>query len=153
MDVIGMATSAAAIQAGLTEIYSPKPASLPASNLPKNPTGRSKASRIVEFWEDAEAVVGEDLGQLKNSIRFLQEKYGLEAIYRIPDYYPAGKFIIDVKYYDTILSLNSQMRDFLLIAETEGIPLWLYVKENTHISGPLIDAVENTGGGIVRYFP
>ena len=39
------------------------------------------------------------------------------------------------------LSNTRQMRDFIAISNTQRAPLEIYVRENTRISGPLLNAV------------
>ena len=121
-----------------------------------NPTGRGFASEIPTSWQDAEDILGKDLGMTKPNTVFKATDYGLEGD-RIPDYphlEGPDKFIADSKWYRlSTLSRDAQLRDFVQIARATGAKLWIYVCRATIVTGPALRAILSTGGNVIKYFP
>ena len=123
-----------------------------SNNQPKKipPTGSNVASKKPSSWREAEQILSQDLGIPKNTRHYIVPGTGR---YRIPDFI-GNNYIADAKWYNVSnLSSSQQLRDFIAIALQEGKPLWIYVKQNTIVSEPLIGDLLHTGGGLVRYFP
>lgn len=114
------------------------------------PTGSRTASRSPGSWQEAEQILGQDLGIPKNNQRL---QYPGMSRGRIPDFV-GDNFIADAKWYDkSTVDLDAQLRDFLKIAENQGKPLWIYIRQNTKVASTVEPALSAVGGGVVRYFP
>jgi RHS repeat-associated protein len=114
------------------------------------PTGGQTAPRAPTSWQDAEGLVKQALGIDKN-----------RNVYRFPGMTQGGKpdfvgsnYIVEVKWYNSgSVSLSEQFRNYIIISENLVKPLWLYVRQYTHVSQPLRVALQRTGGGVVEFFP
>lgn len=148
LDIIGLVSSASLIKKGASNWKATGDA------WSWNPTGRGTASSNPRNWQDAERILGKDLGLEKNTTRYLSQEYGLAAKnYRQPDFV-GRNFIADSKWYrKSSITNSSQLRDYVIIARTENKSLWLYVQKNTSISQTAINLLRSTGGGFVKYFP
>ncbi len=101
-------------------------------------------------WQEAESMLREYLGGVpKNTEKFFVE--GMSKA-RIPDIV-TDAYIADAKLYRaTDLTLRSQIRDFVQLAIHEQKPLFIYVAQQTHVSGPALDAIKQTGGDVIKLF-
>ena len=119
-----------------------------------NPTGRVIASSTPGSHQEAEVILGDDLGLPQNTRRFYSDDYGLEiSTYRSPDFEGPDFFADSKLYRASSLTSSSQLRDYVTIAMAEGKELWIYVAVNTHVTEGAINLVSQTGGSIVNYFP
>ena len=100
-------------------------------------------------WRNAEELLGDYLGLPKNTTRY---KVDGMSTYRIPDFMGDG-FIADSKYYGaSSLNRNSQLEDFATLAVSQDVPLYIYVREGTHVSQPARELIQSTGGDVIRVF-
>jgi len=96
-----------------------------------------------------EAAAIQALGATKNTATLTGTTLAGVAKTTIPDVVQAGQ-ITEIK--DVIqLSYSAQLQSQISIATARGIPYNLIVGLNTGVSGPLLNAVRATGGGIRRF--
>ena len=70
---------------------------------------------------------------------------------RIPDGYDPNMWVQEVKNVKT-QSLTSQLKDDFIFAFQNNLKMELYVRQTTHLTKPLQNAIK-TFGVIVRYLP
>ena len=100
-------------------------------------------------WRNAEDVLGDCLGLPKNTERYFVE--GMST-YRIPDFI-GDDFIADSKFYGaSALNVSPQLEDFVTLAKDQEVPLYIFVREGTHVSGNALKMIQTTGGDIIRVF-
>lgn len=73
------------------------------------------------------------------------------AAFRVPDAITATT-VTEVKNVSS-LSLTSQIEDFLLYSQREGLTFNLIVRSNTTLSGPLQTLVDSGQVNLVRMLP
>lgn len=67
-----------------------------------------------------------------------------------PDFL-GGRFIADSKFVRTLAD-DGQFRCFLSIAQSQGVALWYFVREDTQVSDTMLTVIQATGGDVVYYF-
>jgi hypothetical protein len=74
------------------------------------------------------------------------------STYRIPDFI-GDDFIADSKFYGaSALNVSPQLEDFVTLARDQELPLYIFVREGTHVSGNALEMIQSTGGDIKRIF-
>ena len=99
-------------------------------------------------WQEAESMLGKVLQLSKNIQRFFVNEM---TTYRIPDFVDKTRLIADSKFVQTLNS-TPQLKDLATLAKAWDIPLYIYVRVGTHVSGPALDLIQSTDGGVIRIF-
>lgn len=100
---------------------------------------------LVATWQEAEEFIEETLAIAKNTTTII-----MNGVARIPDFIDTARnFMADVKFVN-YLSYTAQLRDYIAYANQLGLRFYIFCRTDTIVSQPLIDAVEETGGEIVR---
>ncbi len=103
----------------------------------------------AQSWQEAERLLSEYLDVPKNTQRFFVE--GMSKP-RIPDFV-SDTFIADSKWYQaSTLSQSAQLRDFARLALEQGKPLYIFVRQDTHVTAPALRLIQSTGGNVIRVF-
>lgn len=94
---------------------------------------------------------GEALAGINPALKVRIESVTGSAAYRVPDAITATT-LTEVKNV-TNLSLTSQIEDFLLYSQREGMSFNLIVRSNTSLSGPLQTLVDSGQINLIRMLP
>jgi RHS repeat-associated protein len=100
---------------------------------------------LAKTWQEAEEFLSETLDIAKNTTTYI-----MNGVARIPDFIDTARgFMADSKFVAN-LSYTAQLRDYVSYALQNGYRFYIFCRTDTNVSQPLIDAVESTGGQIVR---
>ena len=100
---------------------------------------------LVATWQQAEEFIEDTLQIAKNTTTYI-----MNGAARIPDFIDEARaFMADAKFVAN-LSYTAQLRDYVAYALQNGYRFYIFCRTDTNVSQPLIDAVESTGGQIVR---
>jgi hypothetical protein len=113
-------------------------ATIPAAPRLLNPT----------TWQQAERLLSQVLTVAKNTQSFFVR--GMSQA-RIPDFVVQGRYIADSKFVQT-LTQTAQLRDFAVLAQNMNVPMYVFVRANTYVTGPVLQLIRSTGGDVIRIF-
>lgn len=145
---------------------------------PVNPTGRVESSRQVttggspaQIGASGERALAQDLDVVNNNVARVcvcDQNRGLvagcnacavnlvlsgEVSYRVPDFI-TSEYIADAKNVARFPDpgIQYQITDFIAAAHLMHVPLWIYVRRDTEVDPTWRTRIEETGGGVIRYF-
>jgi hypothetical protein len=100
---------------------------------------------LVKTWQEAEQFIEDTLQITKNTTTYI-----MNGAARIPDFISEARgFMADSKFVNS-LSYSSQLRDYVAYANEMGYRFYIFCRTDTVVSQKLVDAVEGTGGQIIR---
>jgi RHS repeat-associated protein len=100
---------------------------------------------LVATWQEGEQFIEDTLQIEKNTATYI-----MNGTARIPDFIDEARaFMADAKFVAN-LSYTAQLRDYVAYALQNGYRFYIFCRTDTNVSQPLIDAVESTGGQIIR---
>ena len=101
-----------------------------------------KASKVAKYTTGTANQIGK-IGEKISGIIKNTKKFNVNGRVRIPDGI-TRKFVQEVKNVKS-LSLTSQLRDYMQLANSMGKRLELFIRPNTYLSGPLKQAIKQYG--------
>jgi hypothetical protein len=100
-----------------------------------------------QLGEAGEAFVAEATGLLKNA----EESFVIAGRLRFPDFLDAANRLLIESKNVAYQAFTAQIRDYLQISQDLGYKMWLWIRPDTILSGPLQQQILN-GDIILQYF-
>ena len=104
----------------------------------------AKARKTIKYTTGTANTVGK-IGEKISGIVKNTKKYFVNGRWRIPDGVNKTKRLLQEVKNVKSLSLTAQLKDFMQLSKSWGYKMELYIRPDTHLSGPLKQAIKDYG--------